>query len=45
MLEYNEDGQLVDRGETEGARAIMSLLEDDWKYPVVESELDPPTRW
>ena len=40
MLEYNEDGQLVDRGETEGAEAIMSL-EDEWKYPVVESELDP----
>jgi hypothetical protein len=41
VLEYNEDGQLVDRGETAGADAIMSLLEDDWKYPVVESELDP----
>lgn len=41
VLEYNEDGQLVDRGETEGAQAIMSLLKDDWKYPVVESELDP----
>lgn len=41
VLEYNEDGQLTDRGETAGAEAIMSLLEDDWKYPVVESELDP----
>ena len=41
VLEYNEDGQLIDRGETEGAEAIMSLLVDDWKYPVVESELDP----
>ena len=41
VLEYNEDGQLVDRGETEGAEAIMSLLKDEWKYPVVESELDP----
>jgi hypothetical protein len=40
-LSYNEDGKLVDRGETEGAEAIMSLLEDDWKYPVVESDLDP----
>jgi hypothetical protein len=40
-LTYNEDGQLVDRGETEGADAIMSLLKDDWKYPVVESDLDP----
>jgi hypothetical protein len=41
VLEYNEEGQLVDRGETEGAEAIMSLLKDEWKYPVVESELDP----
>jgi hypothetical protein len=39
-LTYNEDGQLVDRGETEGADAILSLLKDDWKYPVVESDLD-----
>jgi hypothetical protein len=40
-LNYNEDGRLVDRGETEGADAIMSLLKDDWKYPVVASDLDP----
>jgi hypothetical protein len=40
-LEYNEDGQLVDRGETEGAEAIMALLKDEWKFPVVESDLDP----
>lgn len=40
-LSYNEDGQLVDRGETEGAEAIMSLLVDDWQYPVVEADLDP----
>ena len=40
-LSYNEDGQLTDRGETAGADAIMSLLVDDWNYPVVESELDP----
>ena len=33
-LSYNADGQLVDRGETEGAEAIMSLLKDDWHYPV-----------
>jgi hypothetical protein len=41
VLEYNEDGQLVDRGETAGAEAIMELLTDEWQYPVVESELDP----
>jgi hypothetical protein len=41
MLSYNEDGELIDRGTTEGAEAIMSLLVDDWRYPVVESDLDP----
>jgi hypothetical protein len=40
-LSYNEDGQLVDRGETAGAEAIMALLTEDWGYPVVASELDP----
>jgi hypothetical protein len=41
LLTYNEDGQLIDRGETEGAEAIMSLLVDDWAYPVVKSDFDP----
>jgi hypothetical protein len=41
QLSYNEEGQLVDRGETEGAQAIMALLTDDWGYSVVDSELDP----
>jgi hypothetical protein len=41
QLSYNEDGQLVDGGETEGAVAIMSLLKDDWGYPVVDSDLNP----
>ncbi len=40
-LSYNEDGQLVDRGEVEGGLAIRSLLEDDWGFPIVESDLDP----
>ncbi len=40
-LNYNEDGQLIDRGTTEGADAIMELLTEDWGYTVVESELDP----
>ena len=40
-LSYNEDGELIDRGTTEGADAIMTLLVEDWEYPVVESELDP----
>lgn len=40
-LGYNDDGQLIDRGTVEGAQAIRSLLEDDWNFPVVESDLDP----
>lgn len=41
QLSYNEAGELTDRGTTEGAQAIMSLLTDDWGYPVIDSELDP----
>ena len=41
LLSYNEDGQLVDRGTTEGAAAIMDLLENEWGYPVVDGDLDP----
>jgi hypothetical protein len=41
QLNYNEDGELVDRGEVAGAQAIRSLLEDDWGFPIVESDLDP----
>ena len=40
-LSYDEEGELTDRGETEGAEPIMALLTEDWKYPVVESDLDP----
>jgi hypothetical protein len=40
-LSYNEDGQLIDRGETAGADAIMALLTDDWGYPVSQAELNP----
>jgi hypothetical protein len=40
-LTYNEDGQLVDRGKTEGAQAIMSLLTNDWGFTVDQSELSP----
>jgi hypothetical protein len=40
-LTYNDQGQLVDRGKTEGAAAIMSLLTNDWGYKVSASELNP----
>ena len=41
QLSYNDAGELTDRGETAGAEAIMSLLRDDWGYPVVAGDLDP----
>jgi hypothetical protein len=40
-LNYNDEGQLIDRGTTEGADAIMVLLTEDWGYPVNEADLDP----
>ncbi|CAN5557560.1 hypothetical protein BH23CHL6_BH23CHL6_07810 [soil metagenome] len=40
-LTYNEQGQFTDRGTPEGAQPIMSLLVDDWGYPVVAAELNP----
>ncbi len=40
-LTYNDQGQLTDRGTPEGAQPIMSLLVDDWGYPVVAAELNP----
>jgi hypothetical protein len=40
-LSYDEDGNLTDRGTVEGAEAIMSLLKDDWNFPVVDGDMDP----
>ena len=40
-LNYNDQGQLVDRGETAGADKIMSVLVNDWGYKVDSSELNP----
>jgi hypothetical protein len=40
-LSYNENGDLIDRGTTEGAEAIMSLLTDDWGFKVNGGDLDP----
>lgn len=41
VLSYNDQGQLVDRGEAAGAAEIMSLLKNDWGYAVVASDLNP----
>ncbi len=40
-LAYDDDGNLIDRGTTEGADAIMAMLTDEWGYPVLDGELDP----
>lgn len=40
-LSYNEDGQLIDRGDPAQAEAILDLLTEDWGYPVVMGHLDP----
>ncbi len=40
-LSYDDDGNLIDRGTTEGADAIMTMLTDEWGYPVLNNELDP----
>ena len=40
-LSYNDAGELTDRGTTEGAQAILTLLQDDWGYSVDFDELDP----
>ena len=40
-LSYNEDGELIDRGATEGAQAIMDIVTDDWAYPVDAADFDP----
>lgn len=40
-LSYNEDGELIDRGTTEGADAIMALLTEDWGFTPTAGDFDP----
>jgi len=40
-LAYNDEGELIDRGSAEEAQAILALLEDEWKWPVSEGDLNP----
>jgi hypothetical protein len=40
-LSYNDDGELIDRGTTEGAEAIMTLLTEDWGFTPNGGDLDP----
>lgn len=41
QLSYNNSGQLVDRGETEGAQKILDLVTKDWGYAIAQSDLNP----
>lgn len=41
QLTYDENGDFIDRGSAEQGAEIMSLLEDDWGFPVVDGDLDP----
>jgi len=41
MMSYDADGNFVDRGTIEGGNAILSLLEDDWGFPLNRGKLDP----
>jgi hypothetical protein len=41
QLAYNDQGQLVDRGDAAEGQAIIDLLQKDWGYPVVASDLNP----
>ncbi len=40
-LTYNDQGQLVDRGDPAEGQAILSLLTNDWGYTVTPGELNP----
>lgn len=40
-LNYNDQGQLIDRNSPEQAEKILSLLEDEWKFPLNRANLDP----
>lgn len=40
-LTYNAQGQLTSAGSTKEADGIMSLLVNDWKYPVNKADLNP----
>jgi hypothetical protein len=41
LLSYDEEGRLTDRGSPEAAQEILTLLTEDWGYPIVEGHLDP----
>ena len=40
-LSYNDQGQLTDHGDAAAAQSILTLLRDEWKYPVNMADLNP----
>ena len=40
-ISYNDQGVLTDHGDAASAQAILSLLRDEWKYPVNTADLNP----
>ena len=40
-MTYDSDGNFTDRGTAEAGDAILSLLEDDWAFPLNRANLDP----
>lgn len=40
-MSYDADGNFTDRGTVEGGDAILSLIEDDWVFPLNRGNLDP----
>lgn len=41
MMEYDANGNFIDRGTVENGDAILSLLTNDWQYPLKPGSLDP----
>src|SRR4029078_1509858 len=40
-LSYNDQGQLVGRGDPAESQSILALVRDEWKYPVNMADLNP----
>ena len=40
-MTYDADGNFTDRGTKAGGDAILSLIEDDWQFPLNHTNLDP----
>jgi hypothetical protein len=40
-LAYNDQGQLTDHGDAAAAQKILTLLRDEWKYPVNMADFNP----